>query len=127
MSKDFYYSWSCPKIDENIGKFKLGLSDHIDNLVRELNPMFYDTSPRRYIDDWVDSIFDSAEDIFENVRECNSDMREEADRVVKELIEERDEYKRQAELWEDEADEKDKQIQDLQEEIEELKQTLNDR
>jgi predicted nucleic acid-binding Zn-ribbon protein len=127
MSKDFYYSWTCPKIDENIRKFRSELTDHIDNLVKELNPMFYDISPRRYVDDWIDSVFNSAEGIFENVRECNSDMRDEANRVVKELIEERDEYKRLAELWEDESNEKDKQIQDLQEEIEELKEQLNDR
>jgi len=128
MSKDFYYSWTCPKIDENIGKFRSALTNHITDLVKDLNPMFYDVSPdNSYIDIWEDAIFNSAEDIFENVRGCNSDMREEADRVVKELTEERDEYKRLAELWKDESNEKDKQIQDLQEEIEELKQTLNDR
>jgi hypothetical protein len=119
MRRDFYYGWTCPEIDSNISSFRQTVSDHLDDLISELSPLFYNTPAKiEYRKDWENIIFNSSEDIFENVRKCNSDMRDEADRVVKDLMEERDEFERLSKYWENEADEKDRIIEDLKEQIE---------
>lgn len=122
MGKHFSYSFTCPEIDKNIRHFQSELSDILDSAVKELNPLFYSSVDSvDFLKDLEDSIYSSAETYFENVRDCNSTMRDEVEKVVEEIVEERDEYKRLSEFWEDEAREKDKQIEDLKEEIENLK------
>ena len=118
MKKDFYYSWTCPEIDKNIESFRETISDHLDDLINELSPLFYNTPAKiEYRKDWENAIYNSTEELFENVRKCNSDMRDEAERVVGELIEERDEYKRLSQFWESEVEEKDNIIEDLKQQI----------
>ena len=122
MGKHFSYSFTCPEIDKNIRYFQSELSSTLDSAVKELNPLFYSSvDSTHFLKDLEDSIYSSAETYFENVRDCNSTMRDEVEKVVEEIVEERDEYKRLSEFWEDEAIEKDKQIEDLKEEIENLK------
>ena len=122
MGKHFSYSFTCPEIDKNIKHFQSELSSALDSAVKELNPLFYSSvDSTHFLKDLEDSIYSSAETYFENVRDCNSTMRDEVEKVVEEIVEERDEYKRLSEFWEDEAREKDNQIEDLKEEIENLK------
>ena len=125
MRRDFYYSWTCPEIDKNIQSFRETISDHLDDLINELSPLFYNTPAKvEYRKDWENLIYNSTEDLFENVRKCNSDMRDEAERVVGELIEERDEYKRLSELWERDSEEKDDIIEELKQQIQDLKDEM---
>lgn len=125
MRRDFYYSWTCPEIDKNIQSFRETISDHLDDLINELSPLFYNTPAKvKYRKDWENLIYNSTEDLFENVRKCNSDMRDEAERVVGELIEERDEYKRLFELWERDSEEKDDIIEELKQQIQDLKDEM---
>ena len=122
MSKHFSYKFTCAEIDKNIKHFQSELSSALDSAVKELNPLFYSSvDSTHFLKDLEDSIYSSAETYFENVRDCNSTMRDEVEKVVEEIVEECDEYKRLSEFWEDEAGEKDKQIEDLKEEIENLK------
>ena len=122
MGKHFSYSFTCAEIDKNIKHFQSELSSALDSAVKELNPLFYSSvDSTHFLKDLEDSIYSSAETYFENVRDCNSTMRDEVEKVVEEIVEECDEYKRLSEFWEDEAIEKDKQIEDLKEEIENLK------
>ena len=122
MGKHFNYFFTCPEIDKNIKHFQSELSSALDSAVKELNPLFYSSvDSTHFLKDLEDSIYSSAETYFENVRDCNSTMRDEVEKVVEEIVEECDEYKRLSEFWEDEAIEKDKQIEDLKEEIENLK------
>ena len=127
MGKHFDYHWTCPEIDKNIKSSQSDLSDILDDIIKELNPLFYTTSESvDFLKMYENSIYDSAETYFENVRDCNSTMRDGVENVIGDIIEERDEYKRLSELWESEAEQKDREIEDLKEEIEELKQRLND-
>lgn len=127
MGKHFSYSFTCPEIDKNIRYFQSELSNILDSAVKELNPLFYSSvDSTHFLKDLEDSIYSSAETYFENVRDCNSTMRDEVEKVVEEIVEERDEYKRLSEFWQDDAEEKDKQIEDLKEEIENLKYQIED-
>lgn len=121
MSKNFSYPHTCPQIDKNIKEFQSTLSQNLSSLVADLNPPFFATKEGvNFIEEWVDILYSSAEPCFEDTRKANSDMRDEVEKVLDDIIEDRDEYKRLAELWESEADEKDKEIEDLE-------QRLNDR
>jgi uncharacterized coiled-coil DUF342 family protein len=127
MSKNFNYPNTCPRIDKNIKNFQSDLTTHLNALVEELNPMFYSTNESwRFIEGFSDIIYNSAEPCFEDTRQSNSDMRDEVEKVIDDIIEERDEYKRLSEEWESEAEQKDTEIENLREEIEELKERLND-
>ena len=122
MGKSFDYKHTCLEIDKQITMFKGSLSENLIDLISELNPMFADTEKEQdYREAWVDTIYSIAEECFEGVRKTNEDMRKEAEYQIEHVAEERDEYKRLSEFWEDEAREKDKQIEDLKEEIENLK------
>jgi len=122
MRKHFNYSFTCPEIDKNIKNFRVDLSNYLSTIIEELNPLFNATNESiKFFNTYEEAIYSSAELYFENVRDCNSIMRDEVEKVVEELVKERDEYKRLSEFWEDEAIEKNKQIEDLKEEIENLK------
>ena len=122
MGKSFDYKYTCSEIDKQITMLKDSLSDNLMDLISELNPMFADTEKEQdYREAWVDTIYSIAEECFEGVRKTNEDMRKEAEYQIEHVAEERDEYERLYEFWQDDAEEKDKQIEDLKEEIENLK------
>ena len=126
MGKHFSYSFTCPEIDKNIRYFQSELSHALDSAVKELNPLFYSSVDSvDFLKDLEDSIYSSAETYFENVRDCNSTMRDEVEKVVEEIVEERDEYKRLSELWERDSEEKDDIIEDLKQQIQDLKDELD--
>jgi len=119
--RSFDYKHTCPDIDLQIRYFKEVLSDKLVDLISELNPMFAETNKEReYREGWVESIYDSAENCFEKVRETNQDMRKEAEYQIENLIEELEEARRLANYWESEAEEKDRRISDLEEEVDRL-------
>ena len=125
MAKSFDYRYTCPEIDKEINSFKESLSDHLIDLISELNPMFAETDKeKKYREDRVRVIYDSAENCFEGVRRANEDMRKEAERQVQELIEEFEEAKRLAIYWESEVDEKDREIESLKDEILDLRNEM---
>lgn len=68
-------------------------------------------------DEFCDAIYAGAEDIFENVRQCNSDMRDEAEYQIEDLEDEIDGLKHEKDTLEWEIDE-------LKDEIEDLKNTI---
>ena len=119
--RSFDYKHTCPDIDLQIRYFKEVLSDKLVDLISELNPMFAETNKEReYREGWVESIYDSAENCFEKVRETNQDMRKEAEYQIENLIEELEEARRLTNYWESEAEEKDRRISDLEEEVDRL-------
>jgi hypothetical protein len=118
MAKSFDYRYTCPEIDKEIDNFKESLSDHLIDLISELNPMFAETNKeQKYREDWVKIIYDSVEGCFEGVRRANEDMRKEAESQIENLTEELEEAKKLAIYWESEADEKDREILDLKNEM----------
>jgi len=119
--KNFDYGYTCPDIDKEISNFESTLNDNLIDLISELNPMFSETNKEReYREGWAESIYDSAENCFEKVRETNQDMRKEAEYQIENLIEELEEARRLANYWESEAEEKDRRISDLEEEVDRL-------
>ena len=96
--KTFSYPYTCPDIDRNIESFQDSLESLLNDLSNELNPLFYNSPEYKdFIWSYKNDIYRIAEPIFENVRDCNSTMRDEIDKHEKELfdrIEELEEEKR---------------------------------
>ena len=99
--KTFSYPYTCPDIDRNIESFKDSLELLLNHLSSDLNPLFYNSPEYKdFILSYKNEVYKIAEPIFENVRYCNSAMRDEIDRHEKELfdiIEELEDEKRNLE------------------------------
>lgn len=116
----FNYKYTCPDINKAIDNFKQVISDSLDDIIVELNPLFYGTEAKiAFRKDWEQGIYSQVESCFENTRDSNSNIRDEADKQIQESHEEVEEYKRM-------HDKAESEIEHLQEEIRELKERLND-
>ena len=123
--RSFDYRHTCPDIDLQIRYFKENLSNHLDDLIEELNPMYAGTDKKwEYRESWESIIYDSAENCFEGVRKTNEDMRKEAEYQIENLIDELEEAQRLVKYWESEAEDKDREIESLRDELADLEEQL---
>lgn len=96
MSLDF--NWTCPDIDSGIKSLKDLIDDTLDDLLSEVSPLFEGESKRELIKKHIDYLYaNGIEDIFETVRETNSDMRTHADKQIGEVLQEKFEAEEQLE------------------------------
>ena len=57
MSKHFRYPFTCSEIDKNIKNFQEYLSNHLNAMIEELNPLFNTTNESvRFINDWEEAL-----------------------------------------------------------------------
>ena len=85
----FDYPYTCPKIDKNITEFKDQLYQHIDSLISDHNELFYEQLDKtkqleKYIQQYVDNLYNDVEQIFETIRSSNSDIRDAAEYQINE-------------------------------------------
>ena len=85
----FNYPYTCPKIDKNITEFKDQLYQHIDNLISDHNELFYEQLDKtkqleKYVQQYVDNLYNDVEQIFETVRTSNSAIRDAAEYQINE-------------------------------------------
>jgi len=90
MSLD--YGFTCPDIDRNIDSAKEVLYDFMLETYKELNPVIGDIpdsdlppSIKERAKKDADYLYESLEEIFENVRSVNEDMRRSADKQISDL------------------------------------------
>lgn len=108
IKTSFNYPNTCPTIDKNISEFEHVLHNEVEVIIRELCPVIseefsYTSVYKRLVENYVDNLYSQAQPIFENVRTCNSDMREEINHVIDSFVDE---------------------IEELQDEIKNLNYTL---
>ena len=126
MSVDFPYT--CPRIDRCISDMKTILKDQLEDLVKELNPMFFDSvkveDRNNYIDGWVGVLYDELEPQIEEVRTTNEELRssvgsqiEDMEDKVNALESERDVIESDYERMKEERDELESKIQELEEQL----------
>lgn len=89
----FNYPNTCPKIDKNISEFEHVLHNEVEDIIREFCPVIseefsYISTYKKLIGRYVNSIYNKAEPIFENVRTCNSDMRDEIEKTIDDFVDE---------------------------------------
>lgn len=81
------YGHTCGEIDSHIDDFKTVLDGFLDDFIDEICPLIEGKQRLALIKTYIDSIYTESEVIFEGVRKCNEDMRQEADRQIEEAEE----------------------------------------
>lgn len=117
METSFNYPHTCPHIDKNITHFQSELFGAVEEIVEYFSPAYKQdfegtTIYKNIIESFVDSIYLKAESIIEDVRKCNSDIRDYAEKVIDNLV--------------DEIGDLEEQIKDKDYDIEKLEETVDD-
>lgn len=107
MGLDFGYT--CGTIDDNISSFKSELEDTIEQILDEACPLFSGKERTDFVKEWVDHTYKNCEPIFEDLRKCNEDMRQQAELQISDLETEKEEL-------EGEIEEKNTLIEELENE-----------
>ena len=119
--KTFSYPYTCPDIDRNIESFKDSLELLLNHLSSDLNPLFYNSPEYKdFILSYKNEVYKIAEPIFENVRDCNSTMRDEIDKHEKELFDRIEELEEEKRILE-------QQVSDLEDKNNFLQSQLDDK
>lgn len=126
----FNYPNTCPTIDKNISIFRNTLRNEITDIIRELCPKlaeeFEDTSNyQNLLHEYTERIYNQAEPIFENVRTCNSDMREEIEAVIVDFVDEISDSQRDLKDVEYELEKAKERVSYLEQEVENLNNSQN--
>ena len=85
---EFDYPNTCPKIDRAINIARSQINSFLDDLLEEACPLIEVTWRKKLASDYADRLYDSLEDVFEETRRTNEDMRREADRQIDDLMNE---------------------------------------
>ena len=84
----FNFAHTCPKIDKAIDSCKDTLESYLTDYINELSPMIPDAEVERIAKEWSKQMYDAISDCFENVRQTNEEMRDEANRQIADLEDE---------------------------------------
>ena len=126
--KTFSYPYTCLDIDRNIESFKDSLESLLNDLSNELNPLFYNSPEYKdFIWSYKNDIYRIAEPIFENVRDCNSTMRDEIDKHEKELFDRIEELEEEKRILEQQLSDLEKEKETLEDKNDFLKRQLDDK
>ena len=87
-SVQFDYPNTCPKIDRAITIARNQIERFLDYLLEEACPLIKVTHRKQLASDYADRLYESLEDVFEETRRTNEDMRREADRQIDDLMNE---------------------------------------
>lgn len=81
----FDYANTCPRIDAAIRQAESLISEHMSELLEEASPLLSKETHHKIIDERAQSLYRALEDIFEETRSANVDMRAEAERQIEAL------------------------------------------
>jgi hypothetical protein len=81
----FDYPNTCPKIDKAIASAKAEITSFLDRLLEDACPLLSTRARAELTDGYADRLYGELEDIFENTRSTNEDMRREADSQIETL------------------------------------------
>lgn len=125
------YPHTCPHIDKNISHFQSELFGAVEEIVEYFSPAykqdFEDTTVyKNIIESFVDSIYLKAEAVFEDVRKCNSDIRDHAEKVIDDLADEISDLEEQIKDKDYEIKQLEDKVDDLESQVEYWKERYND-
>lgn len=82
----FEYPYTCPNIDSNISDAQVYIKDLLDSILTDCCPLLQHTPKIEYIEYWAKLFYQDLERVFEDTRATNINMREEAERQIKILV-----------------------------------------
>jgi flagellar capping protein FliD len=78
----FDYGNTCPAIDAAIDKAKDEIKSYIDNLLDDACPLFGGWNKDEYVKGETETLYKALEDVFEDTRNTNVDMRRQAEKQI---------------------------------------------
>ena len=81
------YSYTCTKINKEIGLVKSTIEDHLKDFIEQLCPLMSADTVLGLRSQWANEMYDNIESAFETVRETNEDMRKAAEYQIGKLEE----------------------------------------
>jgi gas vesicle protein len=82
------YPNTCPKIDKAISSARHQINSFLDDLLDEACPLLPKRVRAELAESYADTLYGQLEDIFEETRRTNEDMRREADSQIESLKDE---------------------------------------
>ena len=131
MNINFQNPNTCPTIDKNIDSFKSDVRNFIEEFFNEYNPALQNTLGSHsmqwcnIVDSKCDEIYSFAENIFENVRTCNSTMRDEVEYTLKNAESEISNLEFKLDIANREIEDLRDRIKELEEENKELQKEIS--
>ena len=84
----FDYKWTCPQIDKNIQTAKNEIDSFLDSFLEDALPLLPLNIRRDIVEQKTSELYGLLEPIFEETRDTNEDMRNEASKQIDMLEEE---------------------------------------
>lgn len=106
----FDFPYTCPNIDKSLDGLKSDIENNFIDMIKECCPILPDHTLNEFIKPYVDSLFDTISINFEDVRSLNSDMRDDAEKQINSIHEEKEDLIERVQILED-------RIYDLEHEI----------
>jgi|LakMenEpi03Aug12_release.lakeMendotaPanAssembly.Ray.scaffolds.fasta_scaffold1353846_2 hypothetical protein len=106
------FKHTCPIIDSKLSDIRELVYNNIEDLVNSLVPLFEGNAKYNFVRERSDIIYNIVSERIEELRDLNSDMRDQADTQIKDL--------------EDSVYENEETISDQADKIEELEETIKD-
>lgn len=125
MSK-FEYKHTCPDIDASIILAENCINQHITSFIELHLGLISRQKSEDLAKEFTAELCSEINSCFEDVRTCNSNMRDEADRQIASWVEDLDDAEYKVKNLEMECSRLGDIIQDLKSEIEDLKQEVED-
>lgn len=97
----FDYPYTCPKIDKCIDEAEDKISDFLSDCLQEALPLLSTETHNFLVKIWTQDLYMSLEKIFEETRSSNSEMRNAAEKQIKELENLLSQTELDVEYWKD--------------------------
>ena len=102
------YGYTCSQIDSDIKDFKGTIKGFFEDMLFDVCPLYLETEEgKKMVEAYTNSAYEDCQGIFENVRSCNEDMRQAADKQI-------DDAEEKVADLESEIDDKQTQIESLE-------------
>lgn len=89
----FNYPHTCPKIDKSIDTVKDRINNKIESIIEQLCPLIPTEDRRSLSNEWTFELYESIEDLIEEIRNTNINMRNSAEEQIVRLENDVDDLK----------------------------------
>lgn len=114
------YGYTCGTIDGNIDTFQSVVRGYLEDLLYEASPLLKGPDLKAILDTYSNNLFNDCQEIFEDVRKCNQDMRDEADRQIDNLEADKEELEEKIGDLEQQINDNDYDLSVLEERVRDL-------
>lgn len=118
------YPWTCSVIDDEIDSARQDFHWFVSEIIEEIAPNLENKD--KEIKEWTEYFYSKAENVFENTRSSNNDIREKADTQIEKLEEQISDLEGELKETQDNCESLEGDLYQARNDIQDLKYTLRD-